>query len=287
MNRIKLWSLGLFLIFSCTKQETNTVTGNQAPADHSISDLQIDNYINRVYIGLMGRKPVDSEFDAARQVLKPDPSSETLRQNFVFSIQGLPDCRYNWAYRARLELVEGVDTGKVKRDYQLLLMQIQDDSLSFIKPLLEAQVPKMEALITLNTDYVSKKIDEREVHRRFCDNGYYDQINMGTENFVVSMFQHFLDRYPSSAELNSGKMMVDGANSALFLETGSSKDDFLDIFLNSEAYMEGQVHAVFRQFLFRNATQDEVLLLAGYLIQPMDYQAVQRYVLSSDEFFNQ
>ncbi|MDX5320290.1 MAG: hypothetical protein LPK45_04345 [Bacteroidota bacterium] len=287
MNRINIWSFGFLLLFACTKQETQTISGNKAPLDQSVSDLQIDNYINRVYIGLVGRKPLEAEFDSARTLLRPNPNAIEVREQLISKILNHEECRYNWAYRARLELVEGVDTAKVKRDYQLLLAQIQNDSLSFIRPLLEAQVPKMEALITLNGDFIKGLIDEREVHRRFCDNTYYDQINMGTENFVVSMFQHFLDRYPSISELNSGKLMVDGANSSLFLESGSSKDDFLQIFLNSNAYAEGQIHALFRQYLYRNATQDEVLLLANHFISPMNYQAVQRYVLSTDEFFNQ
>ena len=32
---------------------------------------------------------------------------------------------------------------------------------------------------------------------------------MGTENFVVAMFQHFLLRYPTDSELESAKDMVD------------------------------------------------------------------------------
>ena len=56
----------------------------------------------------------------------------------------------------------------------------------------------------------------------------YDEINMGTENFVVSIFQNFFHRYPTAAELYSASNMVDGNQSTIFNTNGSSKKDFIE-----------------------------------------------------------
>jgi len=54
---------------SCTKEETNLIQGNQPPADEAITPLSIDNYINRIYISLLGRKASDLEFITAKALL--------------------------------------------------------------------------------------------------------------------------------------------------------------------------------------------------------------------------
>lgn len=287
MNRILLILATILLLTSCTKEEIRVLNGNQAPADSSISQLTVDNYINRIYIGLLGRKALDAEFQAAQALFVSNPGSKAAREQLIGQVQNSAEYRINLAYRAKLDLIEGIDSAIMIRDYQLLLLQLQDTSLNFIKPLLEENKIRMEKLIMLNVDYMTGTIDVVEVHRRCVDNPYYDQINMGTENFVLSMFQHFLDRYPSAQELNNGKIMVDGGNSSLFLQTGAGKADFIQIFFESESYAEGQVHAVASQFLFRKATQDEVLLLALPYLATHDLAAMQRYFLSSDTYFIQ
>lgn len=287
MNRILLVLAMTLPMLSCTKEEIRVIDGNQAPVDPSISQLTINNYINRIYIGLVGRKALDAEFQAAQALFVADPGSKAAREQLIDKIQNTAEYRINMAYRAKLDLIQGIDSSIMIRDYQLLLLQLQDTSLAFIKPLLEENKIRMEKLIMCSVHFMQGSIDVVEVHRRYIDNPYYDQINMGTENFVVSMFQLFLDRYPSSQELSKGKTMVDGGNSSLFLETGVGKADFIRIFFESESYAEGQVHAVANQFLFRKATQDEVLLLALPYLQTHDLGAIQRYFLSSDLYFKQ
>jgi hypothetical protein len=287
MNRILPMLVVCLLLFSCTKEEIKIVDGNQAPADSSVSQLTVDNYINRIYIGLLGRKALDAEFQAARSLFVANPGSKGAREQLIDEVQNSAEYRINLVFRAKLDLIEGVDSATMIRDYQLLLLQLQDTSLNFIKPILEENKIRLENLIMLSVDFMQESIDVVEVHRRCIDNPYFDQINMGTENFVLGMFQHFLDRYPSTQELTNGRTMVDGGNSSIFQETGSGKADFIDIFFKSQSYAEGQVHAVANQFLFRKATQDEVLLLSLTYLFTHDLAAVQRYYLSSDTYFNQ
>lgn len=288
MNRITLFYLALiFSLISCTKEENNVILGNEAPKDEAITPLSIDNYINRVYISLLGRKASDAEFSAAKALFATKPGDRAHRDDLLASVQSNTDYRSNLVYRAKLDLIEGVDSLIIVRDYAQVLLILKDPSKANLHPTYQIIKEKLEALLNLGNDYRAGNIHYMEVQQRCINNSYYDQINMGTENFVVSLFQHFLDRYPSGQELSASKLMVDGSNSSIFLQTGAGKQDFISIFFNASSYAEGQVHAVARQFLFRKATQDEVLLLAPAYLKDFDIAKLHAYFLTSNEYFKQ
>lgn len=108
---------------------------------------------------------------------------------------------------------------------------------------------------------------------------------MGSENFVVSVFDHFLYRYPTQFALDASKRMVEGFQDVLFLQNGSNKEDFLDIFFNSDAYAEGQVRYVYLNYLFREPTTAELQSEKARYPLDYDFKALQARVLTSDEYF--
>ena len=149
------------MLFSCTKEEVNTVGGNQAPEDPSVDQLTVDNYINRIYIGLLGRKADDAEFETARDLFEGDPAAKKNREDLIDLVQSKPEYLSNLVFRAKLDLIEGVDSVNMVFDYILILAQLQDSSLAFIKPLLEEYKIKQEKLLTMNVDFVLDGLDMR------------------------------------------------------------------------------------------------------------------------------
>lgn len=286
MRNILLFAL-VILLGSCSKTDYQVVPGNEPTPDEAINEITVHNYINRVYITLLGRKANTSEFNLAKGRFESDRNDKKARELLIDDLLQSDEFRNNLVFRARLKLIEGVDSASIARDYQLLLLQIGDSSLAFFRPFLELNKLRMEKLMLVSADYLNEVISLDGLHRRFVDNPYYDDINMGTENFVVSMFQHFLDRYPTVQELESGKRMVDGQNSSLFLIGGSSKDDFLNIFFNSFAYVEGRIHQYCRETMFRKATTEEILHLTPDFMSSKSPNDVIRYFLSSNEYFLQ
>ena len=107
---------------------------------------------------------------------------------------------------------------------------------------------------------------------------------MGTENFVVSMFQNFLYRYPTAEELVQSKLIVDGFEGVVFLETGVVKDDFINIFFGCNNYFEGQVRDLYLKYLFREPTSVEMSDKASIYKNSLDYKALQKAILSMDEY---
>ena len=107
---------------------------------------------------------------------------------------------------------------------------------------------------------------------------------MGTENFVVSMFQHFLYRYPTDDELTQSKQIVDGFEGVVFLQTGHIKDDFLNIFFGCNNYFEGQVRDLYMRYLFREPTSVEMSDKAASYKKSLNYKALQKEILSTNEY---
>ena len=76
------------------------------------------------------------------------------------------------------------------------------------------------------------------MHVRLMDNLVYDQINMGTFNFVISAFDNLLYRYPTDAEYEAGYTMVeDNVSTTLMGQSGTNRGDFIRIMTEGQAFL--------------------------------------------------
>ena len=123
-----------------------------------------------------------------------------------------------------------------------------------------------------------------ELQRRMCNNYIYDQINMGSANFVISTFQHLINRNPTAAEQTSGVSMVDGSNAIIFLQAGTTKTDYLTILTESDNYFEAQVVFMYQKYLNRAPVTQEMSAGTLKYSSTGDYTLVQKDILSTDEF---
>jgi hypothetical protein len=132
--------------------------------------------------------------------------------------------------------------------------------------------------------FVNGEFGMEEMHRRLVSNDIYDQINMGSFNFVLSMFNNFLFRDPTGDEHDAGITMVDGFVAVVFFETANSKEEFTDIFLHSDDYYEGQVRELYFRYLFREPTSEEQSYHSVRYKESSNYERLQIDILSTDEF---
>lgn len=274
------------LLLSCTKEVYNDVSGNDAPSDPTVSYEQRDQYIERVYITLMGRKPDASEQSSARGIIDQNPRDSALRYQFVSSLTSTRSAAVKRWDDIRSELLESVDTNYIQ---QLIwninqLMQGAPPEQQF---LYQAEIDRLERIHYAADSLYFGTYSVRQLHQYAVDNSIYDDINMGTENFVVSVFDHFLYRYPTQYELTSGKRMADGFRDVLFLQSGEGKADFLRIFFSSEAYNEGAVRYVYRNYLFREPESSELQTQRLTFASDDDFASMQARVMSTDEYFFQ
>ena len=133
-------------------------------------------------------------------------------------------------------------------------------------------------------DLISGQANVVDVHHRCVNNILYDELNMGSFNYVVSIYQNFLHRYPTEYELENGIIMVDGEQSICFEQNGDSKNDFNSLFFEHNGYYEGQIISIYNKLLFRDPTTLEISELIQSFKQNKDYQSLQKRILTTDEF---
>lgn len=241
------------------------------------------NYINKLYITVLGRKAVASEIEAGL-VLLGDKANQTQREILVQQLVQHPEAAFQLYEVARNDFLDGVDTATIQREYQFVLTQLTVATGSYREYLLNEKV-RLSRLRNVPYGLLADSISMAEMHRRIVDNAFYDEINMGTENFVVASFQNFLFRYPTQVELTEASNMIVGVAGYLFFTNGSSKADFLELFFSSNGYLEGQVIDLHKKYLFRDPTSAEMVSMTLEYSQDGDYGALQTQILASDAYF--
>jgi len=278
-----LFLFSILIIASCSKVEEVVVNGNIIPPDTTIENTTIDNYINKLYISTIGREPTTIEFDADFEILRAANLNQQSREVVIASILSKTEYHNNLFKLESANILNGVDTNMINERvyiYNFLLTTISGFDSIYVVYELERMLTFQQALPELNAEIITNT----ELYKRMVNNNFFDEINMGTENFVIAMFQHFLLRYPTNDELVNAKNMVNDKNSTVFFETGNSKDDFISIFFSSDEYYTGQTNILFNRYLFRYPSSEESVNYSLDYINTDDYKSLQRRILSTNEF---
>ena len=274
----------VLLISSCTKIEDIIVGDNTLPPDYTIENTTIENYINKLYISTIGREPTEAEFTTDFNLLRNANLFQKSREIVIDGILNKSEYSFNLFTLESANIFNSVDTAMINErisSYQQFLLV----TTNFLDSIYVAN--ELERMLTFQNSLTAFYLGTTtitELYRAMANNIFFDEINMGTENFVVAMFQHFLSRYPTDSELESAKDMVDDKNATLFFETGNGKNDFLDIFFTSNEYFTVQTNILFNRYLFRNPSSEESVNYSFDYINTGDYKSLQKRILSSDEF---
>ena len=274
----------VLLISSCTKIEDIIVGDNTLPPDYTIENTTIENYINKLYISTIGREPTEAEFTTDFNLLRNANLSQKSREIVIDGILNKSEYSFNLFTLESANILNSVDTAMIN-EYISIYQQFLLVTTNFLDSIYVAN--ELERMLTFQNSLTAFYLGTTtitELYRAMANNIFFDEINMGTENFVVAMFQHFLLRYPTDSELESAKDMVDDKNATLFFETGNGKNDFLDIFFTSNEYFTGQTNILFNRYLFRNPSSEESVNYSLDYINTGDYKSLQKRILSSEEF---
>jgi len=270
--------------FSCKKTELETIGGNTAPPDTSIETDVYEDYVNRTYILVLGREPDSSEFNDAVSLLKAGLLDSPSRYAFLDIVFSSPDYPWRQFNKNRIELLNNIDTADITIQIFIFNFFLADSTYQAFWPGLQIEVNRLEELQSAAQDYANGVINIRQLQSKMINNYFYDQINMGADNFVISSFQHFLDRNPTLDEQSNGVSMVNGNNAVLFLQAGASRDDYLSILFNSDDYFEGAVVRIYTDYLLRSPSSVEMSVAALKYRNTLDFESVQKDILATDEF---
>ena len=283
LSQVILFVFFLIAFSSCKKEET--VPGNVAVPDPTIEDVTISNYVNRVYISVLGREPDSVEKNSGFNSLRVANLNAASRTTFLNAVFTRPDYKSHLYDLARIDLLNNLDT-------QEIYLQLLTDSFALtiitdpiIIIALHDQINHLDSLRLVPYDLQYNVIDATGMFRRCVYNYFYDQINMGTENFVKSVFQNFLHRSPTAFELSQSEQMIDlGQPSILFLKSGQSKNDFIDIFFSSSDYAEGIVLNLYQRYMNRTPSSVEMSDETIVFQNTHSYEQVQKDILAKNDY---
>lgn len=272
-------------VFGCKKEaELVEINGNQAPPDNTIPSVVKENYVNKVYICVLGRKPEAAELSSGLSHLNQHNLSAADREAFLNEVFNKPEYYQKLYESTSIKFLNSFDTSAITEQIALYDFLLTDSAYASLFDLILMEKARLIELQNVPADLNNGTLTMTGMHRRMINNYFYDEINMGTENFVVSTFQHFMDRYPTSSELEQGTSMVDGLNAIIFLTQGNTKDNYMDIILNTSNYFEGQVSELYLRYLFRMPASEEMVQFTAEYKASLDYIKLQKSILSTDEY---
>lgn len=271
------------LFASCEKKEVVVIEDNIAPPDSTIPIIVYEQYVNQTYVALTGQEPTDAQRQDALEILYSDGLGDS-RQTMVDEILSTNNYKRNIYTQYNDQLLNNYDSTELQRDLFVYAGLLLDSAYQQFWPQIQEAYDDLQRLDNAPEDLIATTIDQRTFYRYMIDNPRYDDINMGTENFVLSSFDHFMLRYPTATELAEAKNMVDGQNAILFITEGENKNDYLDIFFNSDEYYQSQVIILYRRFLFRDPTSEEVSDHAAYYKGTQNYDGLVKRIVTLDEY---
>ena len=292
--------LFLLSLISC-KKETEIVPDNQPPDYHGIATVITENYVNRLFIDLLGREALDVEMAAEVAALESAELTQASREALVNKLMTgtayLEDdssyknkyfIRQIELYRARC--LEGVSDEYIESAIDIARQNAAADSLAgntAVANTNNLELQRLLALMRARWEYRDGLIGIDEVMRRMVFNSIYDQINMNSFNFVNATFDNLLLRFPTDAEFTASYSMVDGnAAAVLFTQSGQNKSDYAHIITSTPEFWEGMVRWSYRTFLGREPSTFEAYTAMAAFQNDHDLQKVQRLILITDEYAN-
>jgi len=286
---------------SC-KKDGEIIPGNNAPYYDGIPSVVIENYINRLFIDLLGREPLDVEMAIELAALKAAELNTSARnvlinklQTDATFIQG--DSSYKHAYYIRFyelskaRMLEGASDYQIDQQFiSILSFGVYADSISgdsFSMELGKQKIRLLEDVMAIPYDYRMGSVEIKDVYARLLNNAVYDEINMNTFNFLRASFDDLFFRFPTQSEFDRGYNMVEfDKPEILFGISGQNKGDYVSIMVNSKEFYEGMIRWLYQTLLAREPSTTEVYNHMITFYQDHDVQKLQRAILIKDEYAN-
>ena len=222
-------------------------------------------WIRTFSIALTGKVPVSDELAVLSGIAEQGSTpleSYNLVLDYYFS---LPIFYKHIEYQLREEYLENISRRDLVENIGDFYQLDQGRKTSIYHSYFNTEFQKLLRLGLIQDGEFFDGISIREIQRLLVNNYIYGQINMGVDNFVLSIFQHFMMRKPTFYELRESKKMLSGNQGVIFTRLGSSKDDFLDIFFSSTNYHEGQVRYWHIKIMHEEPDYDSILHYMSYM----------------------
>jgi len=268
---------------SCKKTETQTITGNQPAIDSTIDNVLRDNFIHKAYLAVIGRTPTDLEKIGARTVIDKNGCTAQSREDLLNILFAAPDYKENVFNIDNAGLLSSY-SGDVINYYIIYYTNLVKDTTNPNYYMYLHEIERLYLLKATARNFFNDSIDLVEVHKRMTYNILYENLNGGIYNWTSTVFPYFIKRKPTQAEMSNSYLFIAGMEGKMFLKTGHSTDDMVNIFYTSDEYYEGQVRILFLRHLFREPTFSELQQLSTDYKKDHNYIKLQKAIFLSNDF---
>lgn len=298
MKPILISVILIFFMFSC-KKEKEVFENNTIPQYTGISTLSVENYVNRVFIDLLGREPLDSEMSTEVSALEAAALNEASRETLISKLQSntdslLGDSSYFKAYNKKFyedtkaRLLEGISDGNLLDEYNLRRSIAINDSLNGNLVSYELNIAaanRILAVVNSQFEYRADLMTIEDMYATMIISDIYDQINMNTFNFINACFDDLYYRFPTQAEFDASFPIIENNDAGQILgEVAQNKDEYVNILVNNQEFSEGLVRWAFQSLLAREPSSSESFELVNELSSGLNMAHVQKRILITDEY---
>jgi hypothetical protein len=302
MNYITAIIAILFFFFlpSCQKEKL-LIDGNKPLSTTNISEIKIENYVQRLFIDLLGREPLPDEMETYVDKLKKDSLNRNTREEIIKNLMendslSAGEGSYKKAYNlnlynlGKIRCIEGLSDFEIEEELQRVKNQIRLDSLagnwdSFGKN--KKIAARFEKLLISQIWLYQDKIAFYQLFYYLVDNGIYDIINMNTFNFIRAIFDDLLYRLPTQEEYNNAFQIIENQVPRVILGTVCrNKEQLIETIVQSSEMMEGLVIWSFQVLLKRNPKPEEVATFLPTMGEKKEMNELISKILITDEYAN-
>lgn len=290
--------LCILLIFSCRKKE-EVYTGNVPRNYDDVPTVKVENYINRLYIDLLGREPLDNEVIRDLALLRDSKLSYDVRKSLIRrlmtdSIFVVGDSSYKRAYYQRIydlskaRLLEGAGDEEFQQQignsqFALLSARLLGDSVGVFSAM--ATISRCENVLKSRRAYQLGLIGIGDMYAAMLDNPIYDVINMNTLNFVNASFDDLFFRFPTRDEFDIAYDIIEsGKGGSLFGGFADNKPLYCRMLVESREFSEGMIKWCYLTLIGREPSTQESYNLMEEFYLSKNLQKVQESILATDEY---
>lgn len=288
------------ILLSCQEpgQEIIVPDNNATPYD-GVPTIKVENYINRLYIDLLGREPIDAEMSRDLDFLRAGELSAESRRQLINKLQsdenGGADS-YKHVYFGRLyaqqkvRLLEGISDKNLEGKISVFYSEFVKDSLEGNlagMAFWEAKMAPIRNVLTSQIEYRNGLIPINEMIARMLNNEIYDEINMNSINFIMASFDNLFFRFPTQAEFDQSFPIIENNQSnIIFGQPASNKTEYIAVLTNSREFHEGMIRWAYKILMAREPETEEIVAEMDAFYQDKDFQLLQQNILIKDEYAN-
>ena len=289
--------LFLFALMSCKKEER--IVPVSVPSYEEVPTVLIENYINRIYIDLLGREPLDSEMTKETAYLRANKLSKSSRVALAHHLQSDTSFKeneisYRYTYyhqlynKCKARMIEGASAYEIQFEINLINADIARDSATenyeaIALKLYERQ--KLQDVIDAEHLYRQDSISLGQVLGRMANNKIYDIINMNTFNFVRASFDNLFFRFPTDPEFHTCFDIVEYNQAKLLWgKPAQNRKELIDLWVNSNEYLNGQVIWTYQGLLARYPNSKEMAEGMTLLYNGGSQQELEQQIIATDEY---